>query len=100
LWRILTDYGFEGHPLRKDFPLTGYVEVRYDPSSAAWSYEPVKLTPGLPHLRLPVAVGRHDPAVAGRREGDRGAASAAGPGSAAGAAPSCAETARALNPLS
>ena len=42
--RILTDYGFEGHPLRKDFPLTGYVEVRYDEDRKAVVYEPVKLT--------------------------------------------------------
>jgi len=42
--RILTDYGFEGHPLRKDFPLTGYVEVRYDEERKAVIYEPVKLT--------------------------------------------------------
>ena len=43
LRRILTDYGFEGHPLRKDFPLTGYVEVRYDEDSKRVVYEPVKL---------------------------------------------------------
>lgn len=42
--RILTDYGFEGHPLRKDFPLTGYVEVRYDEERKAVVYEPVRLT--------------------------------------------------------
>ena len=42
--RILTDYGFEGNPLRKDFPLTGYVEVRYDEERKAVIYENVKLT--------------------------------------------------------
>ncbi len=44
LRRLLTDYGFEGHPLRKDFPLTGYVEVRYDAQEKRVVYEPVKLT--------------------------------------------------------
>ncbi len=44
LRRLLTDYGFEGHPLRKDFPLTGYVEVRYDEEQKRVVYEPVKLT--------------------------------------------------------
>ncbi|KLN61500.1 NADH dehydrogenase [Kiloniella spongiae] len=44
LRRMLTDYGFEGHPLRKDFPLTGYVEVRYDETQKRVVYEPVKLT--------------------------------------------------------
>ncbi len=43
LRRILTDYGFEGHPLRKDFPLTGYVEVRYDEDQKRVVYEPVNL---------------------------------------------------------
>jgi NADH-quinone oxidoreductase subunit C len=41
--RILTDYGFEGHPLRKDFPLTGFVEVRYDDEVKRVVYEPVRL---------------------------------------------------------
>jgi NADH-quinone oxidoreductase subunit C len=43
LRRLLTDYGFEGHPMRKDFPLTGYVEVRYDEVQRRVVYEPVKL---------------------------------------------------------
>jgi len=42
--RLLTDYGFEGHPLRKDFPLTGFVEVRYDDEEKRVRYEPVQLT--------------------------------------------------------
>jgi NADH-quinone oxidoreductase subunit C len=44
LRRLLTDYGFQGYPLRKDFPMTGYVEVRYDEEQKRVVYEPVKLT--------------------------------------------------------
>ncbi len=44
LRRLLTDYGFQGHPMRKDFPLTGYVEVRYDDEQKRVVYEPVELT--------------------------------------------------------
>ncbi len=43
LRRILTDYGFEGYPMRKDFPLSGFVEVRYDEERKAVVYEPVNL---------------------------------------------------------
>jgi NADH-quinone oxidoreductase subunit C len=42
--RLLTDYGFDGHPLRKDFPLTGFVEVRYDDQEKRVVYEPVRLS--------------------------------------------------------
>ncbi|HUZ91477.1 MAG TPA: NADH-quinone oxidoreductase subunit C [Methylocella sp.] len=44
LRRLLTDYGFDGHPLRKDFPMTGYVEVRYDDEQKRVLYQPVHLT--------------------------------------------------------
>ena len=47
LRRILTDYGFEGHPFRKDFPLTGYVELRYSEEDQRVVYEPVKLAQDL-----------------------------------------------------
>jgi NADH:ubiquinone oxidoreductase subunit C len=43
LRRLLTDYGFEGFPLRKDFPLTGYLEIRYDDESQRVVYEPLEL---------------------------------------------------------
>ena len=45
LRRILTDYGFVGHPFRKDFPLSGYVEMRYDPDKGRVVYEPVTIEP-------------------------------------------------------
>ena len=44
LRRILTDYGFDGHPLRKDFPMTGFVEMRYDDAEKRVRYEPVRLS--------------------------------------------------------
>ena len=45
LRRILTDYGFIGHPFRKDFPISGYVEMRYDPEQKRVVYEPVSIEP-------------------------------------------------------
>ena len=70
LRRLLTDYGFQGHPLRKDFPLTGYQEVRYDDEQKRVVYEPVKLDPGVPPVRLRKPLGRHHVRAAGRREGE------------------------------
>ena len=43
--RLLTDYGFIGHPFRKDFPLSGHVEMRYDPDEGRVVYEPVSIEP-------------------------------------------------------
>jgi NADH:ubiquinone oxidoreductase subunit C len=44
LRRILTDYGFDGHPLRKDFPINGYIELRFDEEKYLIIYEPIQLT--------------------------------------------------------
>ena len=68
LRRILTDYGFDGHPLRKDFPLTGYVEVRYDEDRKAVVYEPVRLTQDFRSFDF-LSPWEGDHHAAGRREG-------------------------------
>lgn len=66
LRRILTDYGFEGHPLRKDFPLSGYTEVRYDEEKKRVVYEPLELTQAFRNFSAgstvwePVGPGRDD----------------------------------------
>jgi NADH-quinone oxidoreductase subunit C len=56
LRRLLTDYGFIGHPFRKDFPLSGNVEVRYDPEKARVVYQPVSIDP---RILVPKVI-RHD----------------------------------------
>jgi len=60
LRRILTDYGFVGHPFRKDFPLTGQVEMRYDPEQARVVYEPVSIEPRTLVPRVIRAEGRYE----------------------------------------
>lgn len=63
LRRILTDYGFIGHPFRKDFPLSGQVEVRYDPEQQRVVYEPVDIEPRTLVPRVIRADHRYDPAL-------------------------------------
>ena len=58
LRRILTDYNFEGHPLRKDFPLTGFEEVRYSEKNKKVIYEPVKIRAKIIEILILKALGR------------------------------------------
>ena len=81
LRRILTDYGFIGHPFRKDFPLSGHVEVRYDPEQKRVVYEPVSIEPRVLVPRVIRDDNRYAPALH-----DRPQASAAAPPAAALAA--------------
>ena len=81
LRRIMTDYGFEGHPLRKDFPLTGFVELRYDDEQKRCAYEPVRLTQDLrdfdfmsPWEGAGYVLPGDEKAGGGRRPGARGLA--------------------------
>lgn len=71
LRRILTDYNFEGYPLRKDFPLTGYVEVRYDDETKRIVYEPVKLVQEFRNFDFlsPWEGAAHNPAKPGEAKG-------------------------------
>ena len=68
--RILTDYGFRGHPLRKDFPLTGFVEVRYVERAEARRLRAGEAAAGIPELRFSVAMGGHGLRASGRRESE------------------------------
>jgi NADH-quinone oxidoreductase subunit C len=68
LRRILTDYGFIGHPFRKDFPLSGHVEVRYDPEKQRVVYQPVSIEPRVLVPRVIRADHRYDRALTGRAE--------------------------------
>ena len=63
LRRILTDYGFIGHPFRKDFPLIGNVEVRYDPEQKRVVYQPVSIEPRVLVPRVIRDDNRYDPAL-------------------------------------
>lgn len=65
LRRILTDYGFVGHPFRKDFPLSGQVEMRYDPEQRRVVYEPVSIEPRILVPRVIRDDNRHEPGIAG-----------------------------------
>ena len=69
LRRILTDYGFIGHPFRKDFPLIGNVEVRYDPQKQRVVYEPVSIEPRVLVPRVIRHDNRYDPALVERPVG-------------------------------
>jgi NADH-quinone oxidoreductase subunit C len=70
LRRILTDYGFIGHPFRKDFPLSGNVEVRYDPGKGRVVYEPVSIEPRVVMPKVIREDNRYDPVL--REVPDRG----------------------------
>ena len=76
LRRILTDYGFVGHPFRKDFPLSGTVEVRYDPERGRVVYEPVSIQPRVLVPRVIRHDHRYEVDQVDERKGDRGSAAA------------------------
>jgi len=69
LRRLLTDYGFIGHPFRKDFPLSGNVEVRYDPEKGRVVYQPVSIEPRVLVPKVIRHDNRYDPALTGKPDG-------------------------------
>jgi NADH-quinone oxidoreductase subunit C len=71
LRRILTDYGFIGHPFRKDFPLIGNVEVQYDPERQRVVYRPVSITPRVLTPKVIRHDNRYDPALSDDKQGPR-----------------------------
>ena len=75
LRRLLTDYGFIGHPFRKDFPLSGNVEVRYDPEKARVVYQPVTIEPRVLVPKVIRHDNRYDPALTNAPVGESGKAS-------------------------
>jgi len=70
LRRILTDYGFVGHPFRKDFPLSGHVEMRYDPVERRVVYEPVSIAPRTLVPKVVRSDNRYTDVLTGKRPGD------------------------------
>lgn len=72
LRRLLTDYGFIGHPFRKDFPLSGNVEVRYDPEKGRVVYQPVTIDPRILVPKVIRHDNRYDPALTGKPQGNAG----------------------------
>ena len=87
LRRILTDYGFEGYPLRKDFPQTGYVELRYSEAEKRVIYEPVQLPQDFRNFDFLMPWEGAGISPSRRREGDAASARRAEPGARAERAP-------------
>jgi NADH-quinone oxidoreductase subunit C len=85
LRRILTDYGFIGHPFRKDFPLSGNVEVRYDPEKKRVVYQPVSIEPRVLVPKVIRDDHRYEPTLVDRPAGTGGPAGGSGTATAGGA---------------
>ncbi len=85
LRRLLTDYGFIGHPFRKDFPISGHVEVRYDPEKRRVVYQPVTIEPRVLVPKVIRRDNRYDPQLTNAAVDRGGTAAAAAPATAAAA---------------